>query len=37
MPPKKRSSAATQSKELKPGAESGSPDKKESTELSVKK
>ncbi|XP_023139779.1 retinoblastoma-associated protein isoform X1 [Amphiprion ocellaris] len=37
MPPKKRNSAATQMKELKPGAESSSPDKKESPELSVKK
>ncbi|XP_027129292.1 retinoblastoma-associated protein [Larimichthys crocea] len=37
MPPKKRNSATAQSKELKPGAESGSPDKKESPELSVKK
>uniref|UniRef100_A0A8C4P126 Retinoblastoma-associated protein n=1 Tax=Dicentrarchus labrax TaxID=13489 RepID=A0A8C4P126_DICLA len=36
MPPKKRNSGTTQSKELKPGAESGSPDKKESPELSVK-
>ncbi|XP_008293447.1 retinoblastoma-associated protein [Stegastes partitus] len=36
MPPKKRNSAATQMKELKPGAESCSPDK-ESPELSVKK
>ncbi|XP_070773146.1 retinoblastoma-associated protein isoform X4 [Enoplosus armatus] len=37
MPPKKRNSGTTQSKELKPSAESGSPDKKESPELSVKK
>lgn len=37
MPPKKRNSATTQMKEQKPGAESSSPDKKESPELSVKK
>lgn len=37
MPPKKRNSGTTQSKELKPGAESTSPDKKESPELSPKK
>ncbi|XP_030010528.1 retinoblastoma-associated protein isoform X3 [Sphaeramia orbicularis] len=35
MPPKKRNSGTQ--KELKPGAEGGSPDKKESPELSVKK
>ncbi|XP_019941544.1 retinoblastoma-associated protein isoform X1 [Paralichthys olivaceus] len=37
MPPKKRGSGTPQSKGLKPGAESVSPDKKESPELSVKK
>nr|XP_020454574.1 retinoblastoma-associated protein [Monopterus albus] len=37
MPPKKRNSGAAQSKELKPSAESASPDKKESPEFSVKK
>ncbi|KAM3600922.1 uncharacterized protein V6R79_004617 [Siganus canaliculatus] len=37
MPPKKRNSGTTQSKETKPGAESTSPEKKESPELSVKK
>ncbi|XP_074528794.1 retinoblastoma-associated protein [Halichoeres trimaculatus] len=37
MPPKKRSSGATQNKELKSAAESTSPDKKESPELSFKK
>nr|XP_046267809.1 retinoblastoma-associated protein [Scatophagus argus]XP_046267810.1 retinoblastoma-associated protein [Scatophagus argus] len=37
MPPKKRNSGTTQSKELKPSAESASPEKKESPELSVKK
>uniref|UniRef100_A0A3Q1IIY4 Uncharacterized protein n=1 Tax=Anabas testudineus TaxID=64144 RepID=A0A3Q1IIY4_ANATE len=37
MPPKKRSSGATQSKELKPSAEGASPDKKESPELNLKK
>lgn len=37
MPPKKRNTGTTQSKELKPGAESSSTDKKESPDLSVKK
>ncbi|KAK2828493.1 hypothetical protein Q5P01_019527 [Channa striata] len=37
MPPKKRSSGTTQSKELKPSSESASPEKKESPEFSVKK
>ncbi|XP_058482776.1 retinoblastoma-associated protein isoform X2 [Solea solea] len=37
MPPKKRNSAATQNKALKPGAERASPDKKESPDLSAKK
>lgn len=37
MPPKKRNSGTPQSKELKPSAESGSPEKKESPELSLKK
>ncbi|KAG7223260.1 hypothetical protein INR49_015616 [Caranx melampygus] len=37
MPPKKRNSWTTQNKGLKPSAESGSPDKKESPELSLKK
>ncbi|CAN9501735.1 unnamed protein product [Ophioblennius macclurei] len=37
MPPKKRHSVTSQSKEVKPGAESVSADKKESPELSVKK
>ncbi|CAK6953667.1 retinoblastoma-associated protein [Scomber scombrus] len=37
MPPKKRNTGTTQSKELKPGAESSSTEKKESPELSVKK
>lgn len=37
MAPKKRNSVAPHSKELKPSAESASPDKKESPELSVKK
>ncbi|XP_047462605.1 retinoblastoma-associated protein isoform X2 [Mugil cephalus] len=37
MAPKKRNSVTPQSKELKPSAESASPDKKESPELSVKK
>ncbi|XP_022618103.1 retinoblastoma-associated protein isoform X1 [Seriola dumerili] len=37
MPPKKRNSGTTQSKGLKPSAESASPDKKESPELSLKK
>ncbi|KAI3373559.1 hypothetical protein L3Q82_022159 [Scortum barcoo] len=37
MPPKKRNSGTTQGKEVKPGAESVSPEKKESPELSVKK
>ncbi|XP_005922155.1 retinoblastoma-associated protein [Haplochromis burtoni] len=37
MPPKKRNSGATQSKEMKPTAENASPEKKESPELSLKK
>lgn len=37
MPPKKRSSGSAQNKELKSAAESASPDKKESPELSLKK
>ncbi|XP_028277176.1 retinoblastoma-associated protein [Parambassis ranga] len=37
MPPKKRNSGTTQNKELKPSAENGSSDKKESPELSLKK
>uniref|UniRef100_A0A8D3CBK7 Retinoblastoma 1 n=1 Tax=Scophthalmus maximus TaxID=52904 RepID=A0A8D3CBK7_SCOMX len=37
MPPKKRNSGTTQGKGVKPSAESASPDKKESPDLSVKK
>lgn len=37
MPPKKRNTVVSQSKEPKPIAESVSQDKKESTELSFKK
>ncbi|XP_034539381.1 retinoblastoma-associated protein [Notolabrus celidotus] len=37
MPPKKRGSGTTQNKELKSGAESASTDKKEISELSLKK
>lgn len=37
MPPKKRNSGTTQSKEMKPTAENASPEKKESPELSLKK
>lgn len=37
MPPKKRGSTPAQNKQLKPAAESVSPDKKENPELSFEK